>query len=1220
MYLPPPRVVLVPHKDVMIILRLRRRHAGCLVYYIMSEESDASKLGSKLHNQEMIGEFQRMLRESMASLHQRMDRLELSQARSNAAHHDGPPREELASNSEEDDFIRRPKQDYRRTDDGLKGVKIKIPAFQGKSSPEAYLEWEQRIEMVFECQAYTDDQKVKLATLEFTDYAIVWWEQERTSRRRNRERQISTWEELRTTMRKRFVPSHYYRDLYQRLQTLVQGSRTVEDYYKEMEITMLRADIVEDREATMARFLNGLRPEIAELVELQNYVDMPELIDKASKIERRLKRRGTTRNPSFSATPVWRGNPAFERERPSPGVSKFTPKTEPPKPPTRATPRPSFDSSKPRSRDKCFKCQGFGHIASQCPNRHIMIVLPSGDVVSDDEEEFAEMPPLTGEGEDSEEEVEATTEQVGVALVARRALATQVKMVDEAQRDNIFYTRCHVKDRVCSLIIDAGSCTNVASTLMVDHLSLPKLRHPSPYRLQWLNESGDIKVTKQVVVPFRIGKYEDEVLCDVVPMQASHILLGRPWQYDKKTTHDGFTNKYSLHHNKKMTLVPLTPQQEFEDVFPDEVPSGLPPLRGIEHQIDFVPGAALPNRPAYKMGPEETKEIQRQVDELLEKGWAQESMSPCAVPVILVPKKEGTWRMCMDCPAVNAITVKYRHPIPRLDDLFDELYGSVIFTKIDLKSGYHQIRMKEGDEWKTAFKTKYGLYECKNPEEHVAHVQAVLEVLRRERLFVNLGKCTFCTNELVFLGYKVSAQGIRVDESKVQAINDWPVPKTMSEVRSFHGLARIGAVLIQEGRAIAYFSEKLNGAALNYSTYDKELYALIRALETWQHYLRPKEFVIHTDHEALKHLQSQQKLNKRHVRWVNFVESFPYVIKYKAGKTNVVADALSRRYALTALLDAKLLGFDLIKELYDTDSDFSDIYKSCAKSGQVHSATQFSPFEIVYGFNPLTPLDLMPLPLSERANLDGKKKAEFVQALHRQARANIEARTQQYLKHANKGRRRVVFEPDDEVDLRTNLSQEEGNGEEVERAIQVEYVKALHRQARANIEARTKQYLKHANKGRRRMVFEPGDWVWLHLRKERFPVQRRNKLLPRGDGPFQVVARIIDNAYKLDLPGEYNVSATFNVADLSPYLADDEVDLRTNVSHEEGNGEEVERAIQVEHVKVPLGPMTRARAKRFNEALQILVRAARASSGEPKAIEGLNEARYVILLAAIQED
>ena len=451
-----------------------------------------------------------------------------------------------------------------------------------------------------------------------------------------------------------------------------------------------------------------------------------------------------------------------------------------------------------------------------------------------------------------------------------------MKAADHAQRENIFYTRCYIKGKVCSLIIDGGSCANVASALMVEKLALPTLRHPTPYRLQWLNDSGDVRVTKQVQVPFRIGKYEDVVLCDVVPMQACHILLGRPWQFDKGVTFDGITNKYSFKQGEKRTmLVPLIPiqvhedqkslikenelenekkkiekaesstendkaekierkktysepvkiekrekrqnlliksnvvrkalsvntpifvllckevlivtsdltntlpssivslLQEYEDVFPDEIPNGLPPIRGIEHQIDLVPGAPLPNRPAYKMGPDETKELQRQIEELLTKGWARESLSPCAVPVILVPKKDGSWRMCTDCRAVNAITVKYRHPIPRLDDMLDELYGAVIFTKIDLKSGYHQIRMKEGDEWKTAFKTKHGLYEwlvmpfgltnapstfmrlmnhvlrpflgkfvvvyfddiliySRSLDEHVEHVKLVLDVLRRE--------------------------------------------------------------------------------------------------------------------------------------------------------------------------------------------------------------------------------------------------------------------------------------------------------------------------------------------------------------------------------------------------------------------------------------------------------------------------------------------------------
>ncbi|CAN4076702.1 unnamed protein product [Withania somnifera] len=142
------------------------------------------------------------------------------------------------------------------------------------------------------------------------------------------------------------------------------------------------------------------------------------------------------------------------------------------------------------------------------------------------------------------------------------------------------------------------------------------------------------------MIKFSIGKYHEEILCDVVPMLACHVLLGRPWQFDRNVVHQGQTNKYTFVINgKKHVLEPLTP---YQDLFPDEMSKGLPPLRGIEHQLDFVPGSQIPNRPAYRSNPEETKELQRQVEELLEKGLIEESLSPSAVPVILVPKKDGT--------------------------------------------------------------------------------------------------------------------------------------------------------------------------------------------------------------------------------------------------------------------------------------------------------------------------------------------------------------------------------------------------------------------------------------------------------------------------------------------------------------------------------------------------------------------------------------------------
>jgi hypothetical protein len=139
----------------------------------------------------------------------------------------------------------------------------------------------------------------------------------------------------------------------------------------------------------------------------------------------------------------------------------------------------------------------------------------------------------------------------------------------------------------------------------------------------------------------------------------------------------------------------------------------------------------------------------------------------------------------------------------------------------------------------------------------------------------------------------------------------------------------LGGVLLQERKHVAYFSEKLSGPVLNYSAYDKELYALVRCLETWQHYLWPKEFIMHSDHESLKHIRSQEKLNRRHAKWVEFIEYFSYVIKHKKGKENVIAVALCRRYGLLTQLDYKIFGLETIKNQYLYDADFKDVLLHC---------------------------------------------------------------------------------------------------------------------------------------------------------------------------------------------------------------------------------------------------------------------------------------------------
>ncbi|GJR94531.1 hypothetical protein Tco_0266705 [Tanacetum coccineum] len=311
---------------------------------------------------------------------------------------------------------------------------------------------------------------------------------------------------------------------------------------------------------------------------------------------------------------------------------------------------------------------------------------------------------------------------------------------------------------------------------------------------------------------------------------------------------------------KRLEDVPIV--QDFPEVFPEDLP-GLPPTRQVEFQIDLVPGAAPVARAPYRLAPSEMKELSEQLKELSDKGFIRPSSSPWGAPVLFVKKKDGSFRMCIDYRELNKLTVKNRYPLPRIDDLFDQLQGSSVYSKIDLRSGYHQLRVREEDIPKTAFRTRYGHYEfqvmpfgltnapavfmdlmnrvckpyldkfvivfiddiliySKNKKEHEEHLKQILELLKKEELYAKFSKCEFWIPKVQFLGHVIDSEGIHVDPAKIESIKDWTSPKSPTEIRQFLGLAGYYRRFIEGFSKIAKPMTKLTQKKVKFEWGDKQ--------------------------------------------------------------------------------------------------------------------------------------------------------------------------------------------------------------------------------------------------------------------------------------------------------------------------------------------------------------------------------------------------------------
>jgi hypothetical protein len=714
-------------------------------------------------------------------------------------------------------------------------MKLDFPRFKG-GDPTA---WVYRALQYFHYYQVLEPEKVMHASYHVDEEALVWFQ--------DCEHELHGWNDFVRAIQIRFGSASY--DDPMELLTKLKQTHNIAAYKSQFESTSNRVRDLSDMHK-LSCFMSGMKDEIRLAVKMQGPRNLGEAYALAKIQEEYLAtvKRSTrpTYEPSRGSWVQSQAQQGAARVENKSGDSKqFS--ARPSMPVQRLTP---MQMSERRKKGLCYNCDERWSSDHRCKNRKLYLM----EEVEDEEAELIEI-------EEEEVEAELEDEKAEITLCALLGSTSPSTMRVIAI----------LNGQKTVVLLDTGSTHNFMDGTLAKTLKLPidvesnfGVRVANGQVIRTLGECKEVK--------FKMQGLHLKLTFNLLELGGCGIVLGTQWlstlgviSWDFKNLVMGF-----MHEGKQVWLQGLkekpnliqgskdfkgkatmkglllqimpcelasiqeeicAPIRELVEEFPQvfEEPEGLPPKRNHEHQILLKQGVPPHFQRPYRYPHYQKTEIEKIVQDLLDSGCVRPSQSPFASPVLLVRKADGSWRMCVDYRGLNKETVKDKFPIPVVDELLDELQGAVVFSKLDLRSGYHQIRMREEDIEKTAFKTHEGHYEylvmpfgltnapstfqalmnevfrphlrkfvlvffndilvySKGLEEHIAHLKTVLQILALHQLYAKMSKCVFATSEVEYLGHIISGEGVKTDPKKIAAMVDWPIPKSLKALRGFLGL------------------------------------------------------------------------------------------------------------------------------------------------------------------------------------------------------------------------------------------------------------------------------------------------------------------------------------------------------------------------------------------------------------------------------------------------